>query len=69
MCGYDPFWLYDRMLEEQYLEDMGLTEQEYYDWRQNEYERNRELKLARNRDAATRDTGNTRQQITKEVTG
>lgn len=22
MCGYDPFWIYDSMLEQQYLEQL-----------------------------------------------
>lgn len=28
MCGYDPFWIYDAMLEQEYLERMEEEEQE-----------------------------------------
>ena len=26
MCGYDPFWIYDYLLEQQYLERSGMNE-------------------------------------------
>jgi hypothetical protein len=29
MCGYDPFWLYDAMLEQEYLESVEQEEKEF----------------------------------------
>ena len=28
MCGYDPFWIYDAILEQEYLERMEDEDQE-----------------------------------------
>lgn len=28
MCGYDPFWIYDAILEQEYLERMEEEEEE-----------------------------------------
>ena len=28
MCGYDPFWIYDMLLEQQYLEHFEEEENE-----------------------------------------
>ena len=29
MCGYDPFWVYDAMLEAEYLEQQEQEEKEF----------------------------------------
>ena len=47
MCGYDAFGLYDYYLDMQTADDMGFdTLEELYEEMQNEYERNRAIKLA-----------------------
>ena len=28
MCGYDPFWIYDAILEQEYLEQMEEEEEQ-----------------------------------------
>ena len=64
MCGYDPFWIYDYILDRQCADEMGFeTVQEMYEAMNDDYERNRTINVARVDNTTLRNARNTRQQI------
>lgn len=47
MCGYDPFGIYDYILDRQFADEMGFeTVQDLYEAMNDDYERNRKAYLA-----------------------
>ncbi|MBQ1769087.1 MAG: hypothetical protein IIZ99_00085 [Turicibacter sp.] len=61
MCGYDPFGIYDYILDRQCADEMGFeTVQDLYEAMNDDYERNRKAHLAGAIDALVRNTRNAR---------